>query len=741
MRVRKTFGTAAAALAMALAAGAAFAQQAAPAKEAPKAPAAAPAAAQPQAKTQRYFEKLAYPKLNDIKEPQVVQETLPNGMRLLLVEDHQLPQIQFRAVVRGGAVAEPKALNGLTQLFGEVQRTGGVKSMPGDKVDELLERIGASIETGMETSYGTVTAKTLTETLDQVLPLYAEFLMAPAFSQDKIDLAKTHMMSMISRRNDEVFGVAFREFQQLIYGKGSPYAKQVEYDDVDKLTREDLLGFYAAYYRPDETILAVWGDFKTPEMKEKVAKAFADWKAAGPKPQITLPAVPPPAPSVNYVEKKDVEQAFILLGHLGVKMDDPDYPAIVVMNDILGSGMSSRIFKEVREKRGLAYSAGGALVPAYDHPGAFYVFASTKPATMSQALTIIQGEIRKIREGLVTDAEMKLAKDGYLNSYAFQFDSTGKILQRLQTYLFYGYPLDFNKTLRNAVEKVTKEDVLRVAKKDLNPDALAILAVGRQEQWDKPLSIFGKVNVIDITIPEPKPKEVIPDPTPETLARGKDLLTKAAKAAGDKALAGLKTIESVGSSTIKTAMGDMEIQGKGLFVLPDRLYNEMNTPMGAMVQVVAGEKAWMKMGDRSRDITGAGLDEMQKALWTEAGCVRLLKAALEGKVEAQALGPKKFEDQDAEVVLVRAAGNLKIFLSPDGTKVLGSSRMAKTKEGPAEMVEAYGAFAPVSGLNLPFQTVQKAKGEVQSTSKLTSLKLNVPADEALFTPPPPPPAK
>jgi hypothetical protein len=444
---------------------------------------------------------------------------------------------------------------------------------------------------------------------------------------------------------------------------------------------------------------------------------------------------------VNYIEKKDVEQAFILLGHLGVRMDDPDYPAIVVMNDILSAGMSSRIFKEVREKRGLAYAAGGALVPAYDHPGAFYVFSSTKPATMSQALSVIIGEVKKIREAPVTDAEMKLAKDGYLNSYAFQFDSTGKIVQRLQTYLFYGYPLDFNKTLRNAVEKVTKEDVLRVAKKDLNPDALAILAVGRQEEWDKPLSIFGKVNVIDIAIPEPTPKEVIPDPTPETLARGKELLTKAAKAAGEKALLDLKTIESAGTATIKTRRGEIDLQGKGLFVLPDRLYSAMTTPMGAMVQVVAGDKAWIKMGPQSMNVTGSDLEEMRTGLWTEAGCALLLKSALEGKVEAQALGQRKFEDQDAEAVLVKAAGGLKVFLSPDGSKVLGTSRVAKTQAGPEEVVEVYSAFTPVSGLNVPFQTVQKAKGEVKSTGKLVSVKLNVPVDETLFEPPPPPPAK
>lgn len=326
-------------------------------------------------------------------------------------------------------------------------------------------------------------------------------------------------------------GLTVREFEKLIYGKDSPYARQFEYDDVDQLTREDLVAFHGLSYHPELAILAVWGDFKVPEMKDKLAGTFGGWKK-GEKPlEMAEPFVFPPAASLNYIEKKDVEQAFLLMGHLSLKMDDPDYPAVLVLNDILGGGMSSRLFKEVREKRGLAYSAGGAIVPAYDHPGAFYVFTSGKPSTMSQALSITLEEIKKIQKEPVTDDEMRLAKEGYLNRYAFQFDSTAKVVQRMQTYLFYGYPLDFNQTLRDKVEKVTKDDVLRVAKKDLLPDALTILAVGKQDDWDKPLSTFGKVTTIDITIPEPKPKEVIPEATPQTLARGKELLLTAAKAA------------------------------------------------------------------------------------------------------------------------------------------------------------------------------------------------------------------
>ena len=712
------------------------------AQEKPAAAPAAPkavAAAKVPAKT--YVDSLKYPTLHPITMPAVVRETLPNGMKLILVEDHALPLVSMRALVRGGKVAEPASKPALAAMFGEVERSGGVTSMNGDQVDDFLERIGASIETNVQDAYGTVTAKTLTDQLDKVLPLYAEFLMSPAFSQDKIDLSKTHLNGIISRRNDDVMGIARREFLQLIYGAKSPYARIYNYDDVDALTREDLLAFQKAFYRPANTILVAWGDFKAEDMKGKIAAAFAAWKGEGPAPAVALPAIPPATASVNYIEKTDQEQTTVLMGELGLRLDDPDYPSVNMMSEILGGSMSSRIFTQVRTLKGLAYGAGGFMVPAYDHLGAFYFYTATKPGSTAEAMSTILTEIQKIRVEPVTDEELKKAKEGYLNQYAFEFDSIEKIATRLGTYEFYGYPEDFNAKLRDAIEKVTKDDVLRAAQKHLNPQVLTILAVGVADKFDKPLSTFGKVNTLDITIPEPKTKEVIPDPTPETLAQGKALLVTAAKAAGEQALRGLKDVTTEGTSTIQSPMGSMDIKGKSVFALPDRLYNEMQTPMGVMFQVLAGDRAWMTMGPQTRDLPGAALAEMKKGLWTESGCALLLRAALDGKVEAQALGKTKFEGADALAVLVRSADNLKVFLSADGTSLLGTSRMAQTQEGPAEVTETYGAFTTVSGLRVPFEQTQKAKGEIVASAKLTSVKLNAGFDEGIFKKPEAPPAK
>jgi len=224
--------------------------------------------------------------------------------------------------------------------------------MTGDQMDEALDRIGAWVETGVHEAHGEVGGGSLVETVDTVLPVFAELLMAPAFAQDKIDLAKTHLRAVIARRNDDPFEISRREILKLVYGATSPYARQYEYEDVDRLTRDDLVAFHAAYYRPDATLLAVWGDFNAAEMKDRLARAFAGWTARGPAPAIVQPEVRPQTPSVNYIEKKDLEQSFLLAGQLGLRLDDPDYPAVSLMSDILGGGSwTSRIFKKVRTEK------------------------------------------------------------------------------------------------------------------------------------------------------------------------------------------------------------------------------------------------------------------------------------------------------------------------------------------------------------------------------------------------------
>jgi len=449
------------------------------------------------------YKKLKYPKLGDIVMPEIRQATLENGMKLFLVEDRELPLINVSAIIRTGSIYEPADKIGLASITGEVIRTGGTAAKTGDELDEELERMAASVETSIGLNSGSASVSVLKEDIDKGLAVLADVLMNPAFREDKILLAKMQAKSMIARRNDNVREIAGREFDKLIYGPDSVYARQEEYATIDNITRDDLIAFHKRFFAPNNIMLAVCGDFNTDEMIKKIDGAFRDWR----KTDLNIPDTPQIdykfRKTVNQIRKEDVNQSNIYLGHVGGLMSDPDYFALVVMNRILGGGFTGRLFKNVRSREGLAYSVFGSYSANYDYPGEFYVGCMTKSESTVYAIRAMLREVEKIRESEVTDEELALAKESFLNSFVFNFDTKGEIVGRRMLYEYFGYPADFLQKTKENVEKVTKADVLRVAQKHLKPDTVQILVVGRPENFDQPLSTFGEVNEIDITIPPP----------------------------------------------------------------------------------------------------------------------------------------------------------------------------------------------------------------------------------------------
>lgn len=451
----------------------------------------------------RHYKELEYPKLGDIKVPEVKRVTLANGMRLFLLEDHELPLIRVSARIRVGSIYEPADKIGLAAITGTVMRTGGTTSKTGDELDEQLEQIAASVETGIGLNSGSASMSVLKEDVDTGLSILADVLMNPAFREDKIQLAKILHRSAIARRNDNVLAIASREFDKLIYGPESVYARHTEYATIGNITRDDLVAFHKKYYHPNNVMLAACGDFDTSEMIEKIETAFKGWEKADVQP----PKVPEIRyeyrPTVNVIRKDDVNQSNIYLGHIGGLRNDPDYFALIVMNRVLGSGFTGRLFKNVRSREGLAYAVFGNYSANYEFPGVFYVGCQTKSQSTVYAIRAMAEEVKKITESEVTDEELALAKESYLNSFVFNFDSKGEIVGRLMTYEYFGYPSDFLQKTKENIEKVTKADVLRVARDHLRSDKMQILAVGRPQDFGEPLSVFGPVHEIDITIPVP----------------------------------------------------------------------------------------------------------------------------------------------------------------------------------------------------------------------------------------------
>jgi zinc protease len=442
------------------------------------------------------------PALPAFNVPQPETFTLPDGLRVFLMEDHEIPVINVRTMVRTGGFYEPQDKIGLARLTGTVQRTGGTSSMTGDKIDDFLEARAASIETFIGGDSGAAMMNCLKQDFDDVFKLYVDVLRNPAFAQDKLDLAKVQANAGISRRNDNVGGITNREIGRLVYGNDSPLVSLEEYTTIAKITRDDLLAWHKTYYQPNNMMMGVSGDFDPKVMRQTIEKAFESWPKGTEFNAGKVAYRSDPKPGIYFIEKPDVTQVNIAMAHLGIEQKNPDYFTAQVMNEVLGGGFSGRLMNSIRTKKGLAYGVGGGLGAAFNRPGLMRLTMQTKSASVYDAIAALKDEVAGIVSNPPSDDELAQAKESILNAFVFNYDSRAKILGQQMNYAYYGLPSNYLETYRANIEKVTKDDVVRVAKKYVHTDELAVLIVGKAADFPKPLDTLGKVTTLDITIPK-----------------------------------------------------------------------------------------------------------------------------------------------------------------------------------------------------------------------------------------------
>ena len=443
------------------------------------------------------------------QEPRRIE--LPNGMVIFLQEDHELPLIDGVARVRGGSRSEPANKVGLAGIYGEVWRTGGTKARTGDQLDDFLEIRAARVETGDGVDSTSISWSCLKDDFADVFKIFVDLLREPEFREDKVDLAHREFFDAISRRNDDIGEIAGRESVKLAYGSQNPYARVPEYKTVAAVTRQDLLAWHHAHVHPNNIMVGVAGDFDSAQMEAKLREAFGSWPK-GPATKKDEIEFQPVKPGYYLIPKEDVNQSSIRMVALGVRRDSPDYYAIQVFNEAFGGGFSSRLVRNIRTEKGLAYSVGGGVGTAFDHPGILGLSMGTKSATTVESIQALYEQIDDLTNNPITEDEIKRAKDSILNSFVFNIDTPEKVLRERMAYEFYGYPADFLEKYRAGIEKVQPAEVARVAAKYLHKDQLAVLVVGNTSEFEKPLSSLGPVTTVDITIPPPPGEHAEPKP-------------------------------------------------------------------------------------------------------------------------------------------------------------------------------------------------------------------------------------
>lgn len=447
------------------------------------------------------------PRAADFRHP------LSNGATVFAVEDHEFPLVHVSVLIRTGAYLEPAGKTGLAQIAGSQMRSGGTASRQPDVFDEETAFLAAVISSRIGDFSGDAGLNCLSKDIDAGLALFIDMLRNPAYSEGRLKLAKNQMLQSMERRNDSTTSIEQREFQRLLRGSSHFSTLPVTAQSLEAISRQDLIEFHSRYYFPANFTIAISGDFDTKGMLEKLEKAMSGW----PNANTTIPPVPKPvftpAPGLYLVNKKDVNQGRVRLGHLGVTISNPDHLPLMVMNGILGGDQfTSRIVARVRTEEGLAYSAGSSFLAGTYYEGIFQVGFQSKSPSVAQAIAIVVEELARMRETQVSAEELSTAVNKAIEAMPLRFSSASQRASQFANDFYTGLPEDYWQTYRQRLSSVTAAEIQRVARKYLQPDKLMILAVGDVETVsrgnpDKPQYSLTKVaagrEIVRIPLPDP----------------------------------------------------------------------------------------------------------------------------------------------------------------------------------------------------------------------------------------------
>lgn len=420
-------------------------------------------------------EVLASPKV----EPKRI--ILDNGITLLVSETHALPMVNISVAVKTGAIYDPPGKGGVAGLTA-VLLDEGTKTRTSQQIAGEIDFIGGNLSTSGGMDYSSASLVVLKKDIATGLALLSDILINPVFPEEEVERKKKETLAVILSEKDDPGAVASKAFYKAVFDS-HPYGVPAEGDEesVPKISREDLVSFYQKYFRPNNTIIAVVGDVDLKEAVDLINSHFKSWE----KKEISFPDIPPVERLTKrdsiFIDKK-ITQANILLGHTGISRDNPDFYAVYVMNYILGGGgFSSRLTKEIRDNKGLAYGVYSRF-DLNKQPGAFAVSIQTKNESARVAVENILAELKRIREEEVSDEEIGEAKDYLTGSFPLKFDTNAKIAGYLIFMEFYNLGLDYFDQYLKHIAAVTKDDILRVAKKYIDTENFVTVAVAQQEK-------------------------------------------------------------------------------------------------------------------------------------------------------------------------------------------------------------------------------------------------------------------
>jgi zinc protease len=411
----------------------------------------------------------------------VNKETLDNGLTLLVTERHNLPLVIVSIGIMAGSLVEPVEKSGLANLTAGLLNEG-TSNRTGRQISEEIEFVGGSLGASGGDDYITVSLSILKKDLSLGFELLADIILNPVFSEEELQKRVKRIKAALKSREDDPGFVASKAFIKEVYGD-HPYGRLVQGSEetLDMIKREDLVKFHSDLYVPDNSVMSVVGDITTTEVKVMLGRYFSGWKAG----DLTLPASSSPEvlrKSKTIAIDRDLVQANIIIGHAGIRRDDPDYYAMSVMNYILGGGgFASRLMQSIREELGLAYSVYSS-VNSLKEGGSFRIRLQTKNESANTVIEEIVREMTEMRNLRVSDTELSDAKAFLTGVFPVRIETSRRIVNFLVATEVYGLGTGYIDEYPIYINAVTKEDIFRVAREYLHPDEYILVIVADQDK-------------------------------------------------------------------------------------------------------------------------------------------------------------------------------------------------------------------------------------------------------------------
>jgi zinc protease len=661
---------------------------------------------------------------------------LANGLTVFVIEDHRQPLVSYRLLLEAGASAHPTDKGGLAFMTAQLLRQG-TQTRSSQDIATAIDRVGGNLGASADDDTALVSASVVKSAADLALELMADIVLRPAFKQDEIDRARRQVLSGLQINYTDAEYLAPVVAARTILGN-HPYAFPVEGtpDTLRALTRDDIVAFHRARYSPAGAFMAVSGDIKADAVVAQLEQHFKGWTTPAPA-AVTLPPPPPPARTVLVLDKPDAVQTQIVVGSVGIERSDPSYFPLLIANQIFGGSFNSRLNLKLRAQEGLTYGARSSF-DTLRETGIFRVSTFTRTEETGKALAMILDLLEDFRKMPATEAELNEAKSYLVGSFVIANETPSQIAGRVLDAAKFRLPADYWAKYRDRVQAVTAADVAKAVRDHIDPARMAIVAVGNAKVFAAALDKLGKARQIlfsnlDLMQPDlTRAAETSAPATPEAIAKGKAALRAAADALGGAKALGIKDLVSTGSITLSTPQGQLQGEFTTEVLYPDKIKSSIALPMGQMVQAFDGSAAWAQMGPQQMDLPAAMHAEMRRTVLL-AGTIGVLREALEGRAQVQALEPVEADGRTLTVVNWTMNGqDVKLFVDAATHLPAKAAFRSVTPQGAADAEVRWTDYREVDGVKIAGTVTTYRGGEKYAETVVKEVRFNTGLDPASF---------